>query len=98
MPSGMLTAAAKKGSIEARTSTWVALKAYHLIRNEESAANIPQTAKPSANATDDIHKTVELPAGSAPTATSLTRFSTAPPTKTSCKHGSHKRQRNKRLK
>src|SRR5579863_4950408 len=70
MPSGMLTAAAKKGSIAARTSTWVALKSYHLIRNGASAENIPQTAKPSENASDDIHKTLGLPGGSAVTSTS----------------------------
>src|SRR6185312_5062944 len=70
MPSGMLTAAAKKGSIAARTSTWVALKSYHLIRNGASAENIPQTAKPSENARDDIHKTLGLPGGSAVTSTS----------------------------
>src|SRR6185437_15665876 len=70
MPSGMLTAAAKKGSIAARTSTWVALKSYHLIRKGASAENIPQTAKPSENARDDIHKTLGLPGGSAVTPTS----------------------------
>src|SRR5262249_48892003 len=76
MPSGMLTAAAKKGSIAARTSTWVALKPYHLIRKGESAENIPQTAKPSEKARNDIHKTVGLPGGSAATSTSTTGFST----------------------
>jgi hypothetical protein len=77
----MLTAAAKKGSIEARTSTWVALKPYHLIRKGASAENIPQTAKPSENARNDIHKTLGLPGGSAVTSSSITGFSTAPPTK-----------------
>src|SRR5215469_14413177 len=78
MPSGMLTAAAKKGSIAARTSTWVALKAYHLIRKGASAENIPQIAKPSVNARNDIHKTLGLPGGSGITSsTSTTRFSTA---------------------
>src|SRR5215469_2134187 len=81
MPIGMLTAAAKKGSIAARTSTWVALKAYHLIRKGASAENIPQIAKPSVNARNDIHKTPGLPGGSAITSTSTTGFSTAPPTK-----------------
>src|SRR5579863_4463709 len=81
MPSGMLTAAAKKGSIAARTSTWVALKSYHLIRKGASAENIPQTAKPSENARDDIHKTLGLPGGSAVTATSATGSSTAFPYK-----------------
>jgi hypothetical protein len=75
----MLTAAAKKGSIAVRTSTWVALKSYHLIRKGASAANIPQTAKPSANARDDIHKTLELPGGSALTSAALTGFSTPAP-------------------
>src|SRR5690348_10874211 len=77
MPSGMLTAAAKKGSIAARTSTWVALKAYHLIRKGASAENIPQTAKPSVNAKNDIHKTLGLPGGSAIASNSTTGFSTA---------------------
>ena len=79
MPIGMLTAAAKKGSIAARTSTWVALKAYHLIRKGASAENIPQTAKPSENARNDIHNTLGLPGGSAVTSTSIS--STAPPTR-----------------
>ena len=77
MPSGMLTAAAKKGSIAARTSTWVALKSYHLMRKGASAENIPQTAKPSENARNEIHKTLGLPGGSAVTSTSITGFSTA---------------------
>src|SRR5215469_6859334 len=77
MPSGMLTAAAKNGSIAARMSTWVALKAYHLIRKGASAENIPQTAKPSVNARNDIHKTLGLPGGSAITSTSTTGCSTA---------------------
>src|SRR5437764_2178668 len=81
MPSGMLTAAAKKGSIAARTSTWVELKAYHLMRKGASAENIPQTAKPSENATSDMHKTLALPGGSAIASTVTTGFSTAPPTK-----------------
>jgi hypothetical protein len=72
----MLTAAAKKGSIAARMSTWVGLKAYHLIRKGASAENIPQTAKPSENASKDIHKTLELPDGSAVTSTSTTGFFT----------------------
>src|SRR5689334_1165238 len=77
MPSGMLTAAAKKGSIAARMSTWVGLKAYHLMRKGASAENIPQTAKPSENARNDIHKTLGLPGGSAVTSTSIAGFSTA---------------------
>src|SRR6516162_10475333 len=78
MPSGMLTAAAKKGSTAARMSTWVALKLYHLIRKGASAENIPQIAKPSVNARNDIHKTLGLPGGSGITSsTSTTRFSTA---------------------
>src|SRR5579863_8099788 len=81
MPSGMLTAAAKRGSIAARTSTWVAVKLYHLIRKGASAENIPQIAKPSANARDDIHKTLGLPGGSAGTSTWTTGFFTAAPTK-----------------
>src|ERR1700745_1013352 len=81
MPSGMLTAAAKKGSIAARMSTWVGLKAYHLMRKGASAENIPQTAKPSENATSDMYKTLALPGGSAIASTATTGFSTAPPTK-----------------
>src|SRR6185437_14100449 len=65
MPSGILTAAAKSGSIAASSSTWATLKLYRLIRKGASAENIPQTAKPSVNARDDIHKTLGLPAGSA---------------------------------
>jgi hypothetical protein len=65
MPSGILTAAAKNGSIAAKISTWVTVKSYHLIRKGASAANIPQTAKPSVNARDDIHRTLVLPDGSA---------------------------------
>src|ERR1700746_298424 len=76
MPSGMLTAAAKKGSIAAKMSTWVGLKAYHLMRKGASAENIPQTAKPSENAREDIHKTLGLPGGSAVTSTSTAGFST----------------------
>ena len=82
MPSGMLTAAAKNGSIAARTSTWVALKLYHLIRKGASAENIPQTAKPSENARNEIHKTLGLPGGSAIPSTS---------TAGSSKASSHKR-------
>jgi hypothetical protein len=76
MPIGMLTAAAKKGSIAARTSTWVVLKAYHLMRKGASAENIPQTANPSENARNEIHKTLGLPGGSAIASTSITAFST----------------------
>jgi hypothetical protein len=72
----MLTAATKNGSIAARTSTWVALKSYHLIRKGASAANIPQTANPSANANDDIHKILELPEGSTITSAAITGFFT----------------------
>ena len=67
----------EKGSIAARTSTWVALKLYHLIKKGASAENIPQTAKPSENARNDMHKTLGLPGGSAITSTSTTGFSTA---------------------
>src|ERR1041385_3254906 len=84
MPSGMLTAAAKKGSIAARMSTWVALNAYHLIRKGASAENIPQTANPSENARNEIHKTLGLPAGSAIASTSTTGFSTASFLQTVC--------------
>jgi hypothetical protein len=79
MPRGMLTAAAQKGSIAAKISTWVALKSYHLIRKGASAENIPQTAKPSANARDDIHKTLELPGGSTVPLAAITGFSTTAP-------------------
>src|SRR5579871_7064524 len=83
MPSGMLTAAAKNGSIAARMSTWVALKSYHLIRNGASAENIPQTAKPSENARNDINKTLGLPGGSA-ASIATTGFSTASTYKKIC--------------
>jgi hypothetical protein len=61
----MLMPAAKSGSIAARINTWVLVKLYHLIKNGASAENIPQIAKPSANATVEIHKTFGLPDGSA---------------------------------
>src|SRR6478735_11829466 len=77
MPSGMLTAAAKSGSIAARRSTWATLKLYHLIKKGASAENIPQTAKPSVNARDDIHKTLGLPGGSAILSSSTDASSTA---------------------
>src|SRR5579872_1057076 len=77
MPSGMLTAAAKKGSIAAKMSTCVALKSYHLIKNGASAENMPQTAKPSVNARNDMTKTLVLPGGSAIGSTATTGFSTA---------------------
>jgi hypothetical protein len=77
----MLTAAAKKGSIAVRTSTWVALKSYHLIKKGASAANIPQTAKPSANARDEIHKTLELPEGWSVKSAAITGFFTTSPDK-----------------
>src|SRR5947209_20515622 len=77
MPSGMLTAAAKNGSIAAKISTWVALKSYHLIKKGASAENMPHTAKPSANARDDINKTLALPGGSAIGSATATGFSTS---------------------
>src|SRR5687768_14592028 len=73
----MLTAAAKKGSIAASTSTWVALKLYHLIRKGARAENIPQTAKPSENARNEMHKTLGLPVGSAIPSTSTAGSSKA---------------------
>src|SRR5581483_3453929 len=78
MPSGMLTAAAKNGSIAARMSTWVALKLYHLIRNGAIAENMPQTAKRSEKARSATNKIRALPGGSAIASTATTRLSTAP--------------------
>src|SRR5581483_9295259 len=77
MPSGMLTAAAKNGSIAASTSTWVALKLYHLIKKGASAENIPQIANPSENARNDMNKTLGLPGGSAIESSATTGFFTS---------------------
>jgi hypothetical protein len=66
IPKGMLVMVANKGGIAAKNSAWLGVKLYHLIKNGPRAANIPHIPKPREKATNAIHNTRELPAGSVP--------------------------------